>query len=174
MNLIMFMDACEHVARICRVIRQPKGNSLLMGVGGSGRQSCSRLANYIMEYTLFQIEITKDYTMIKNWKEDLRETLLKAGADRTPVTFLMVDTQIIDEKMLEDINNVLNSGDVPNLYEPQDMDRIGDRARKDCQTKQIDPTPTNLFSQYIIALKKNIHIIMAMSHLNESFKERLR
>jgi len=45
MNLIMFSDACEHVLRICRILGLPKGNALLMGVGGSGRQSCSKLAN---------------------------------------------------------------------------------------------------------------------------------
>jgi len=45
MNLIMFSDACEHVVRICRIIGLPKGNALLMGVGGSGRSSCSKLAN---------------------------------------------------------------------------------------------------------------------------------
>jgi dynein heavy chain len=37
MNLVMFLDACDHVSRITRVIRQPLGNCLLLGVGGSGR-----------------------------------------------------------------------------------------------------------------------------------------
>jgi len=37
MNLVMFLDACDHVCRIHRVIRQPLGNSFLLGVGGSGR-----------------------------------------------------------------------------------------------------------------------------------------
>ena len=36
MKLVMFMDAIEHVSRICRVIRLPLGNALLLGVGGAG------------------------------------------------------------------------------------------------------------------------------------------
>lgn len=50
MRLVMFLDACDHVCRICRVLRQPLGNSLLLGVGGSGRQSLSRLATSISSY----------------------------------------------------------------------------------------------------------------------------
>jgi len=37
MKLVMFLDACDHVNRICRILRSPQGNALLLGVGGSGR-----------------------------------------------------------------------------------------------------------------------------------------
>jgi dynein heavy chain len=53
MKLVMFLDACEHVSRITRVVRQPLGNALLLGVGGSGRQSLSRLATYIANFSLY-------------------------------------------------------------------------------------------------------------------------
>ena len=58
---VMFMDAISHVARITRVLRQPKGNMLLLGVGGSGRQSLSRLSTFMAECKIFSIEITKGY-----------------------------------------------------------------------------------------------------------------
>ena len=61
MPLVMFMDAIGHVARITRVLRQPKGNMLLLGVGGSGRQSLSRLSTFMAECKIFSIEITKGY-----------------------------------------------------------------------------------------------------------------
>lgn len=49
------------VTRIVRVIRQPRGNMLLIGIGGSGRQSLSKLASFICLYSTFQIEISKNY-----------------------------------------------------------------------------------------------------------------
>jgi dynein heavy chain len=53
MHLVMFLDAVDHVSRITRVIRQPLGNCLLLGIGGSGRQSLSRLATFMANYKLF-------------------------------------------------------------------------------------------------------------------------
>lgn len=115
MKLVMFLDACEHISRISRIIRQPQGNALILGVGGSGRQSLSKMASFIMNYKIFQIEVVKNYNM-RTWREDVKKCLMMAGVDNKPVSFLFVDTQIITEQFLEDINNILNSGDVTNIY----------------------------------------------------------
>lgn len=123
MKLVMFLDACEHISRISRIIRQPQGNALILGVGGSGRQSLSKMASFIMNYKIFQIEVVKNYNM-RAWREDIKKCLMQAGVDNKPISFLFVDTQIINEQMLEDINNILNSGDVTNIYQEKDFEEI--------------------------------------------------
>ena len=125
MKLIMFLDACDHVSRISRILRQPKGNGLLLGVGGSGRQSLSKLATFISNYSLYQIEVSKGFNL-SMWRDNLRECLMQCGVGGKQTTFLFCDTQIVDEQMLEDINNVLNSGDVPGLYKLEDMEEINE------------------------------------------------
>lgn len=69
------------VCRIVRVIRQPRGNMLLVGIGGSGRQSVSRLAAFICEYDVFQVEITKHYR-----KQEFREGVPFTSAVRAHCT----------------------------------------------------------------------------------------
>lgn len=58
-------DAVCHVARIHRVLSLKRGNLMLVGVGGSGRQSLTRLAAYICGQELFTIEIAKNYRQVR-------------------------------------------------------------------------------------------------------------
>ena len=40
------------------------------------------------------------------------------------MVFLLTDTQISKESFLEDVNNLLNTGEVPGMFAPEDKDRI--------------------------------------------------
>ena len=77
-DLVMFSYALEHLVTIGRILKTSGGNALLIGLGGSGRQSLSKLATDIYEYSLFQIKLTKAYGFAE-WREDMRKMTTIAG-----------------------------------------------------------------------------------------------
>lgn len=169
MSLVMFKFAIEHISRICRVLKQDNGHLLLVGIGGSGRQSATKLATFINDYVLSQIELTKNYSL-SEWRDDLKRIMLKAGIEGKNLVFLFNDSQIKDEAMLEDINMLLNTGDVPNIFAADEradiIDKVQGIAR--LEGKKIDATPLSMYNFFIDRVKANLHIVLGR-HLHVFF-----
>ncbi|KAG6586851.1 Dynein heavy chain [Phytophthora cinnamomi] len=173
MNLVFFRDAIAHLSRLVRILRQPRGNAMLIGVGGSGKQSLARLGAFMVEAKCVQIEITRGYGT-NEFHEDLKKLMISAGVGGTSTVFLFTDSQIVEESFLEDINNVLNSGEVPNLFPQDEMDRIIADMRPIVKALEIPETRDNCVSTFIERVRNYLHIVLAMSPVGSALRVRCR
>uniref|UniRef100_A0A8D2JQJ9 Dynein axonemal heavy chain 6 n=1 Tax=Sciurus vulgaris TaxID=55149 RepID=A0A8D2JQJ9_SCIVU len=173
-KLVFFQDAIEHVSRIARMIRQERGNALLVGVGGTGKQSLTRLAAHICGYKCLQIELSRGYNY-DTFHDDLRKLYKMAGVEDKNMVFLFTDTQIVVEEFLEDINNILNSGEVPNLFEKDELEHVLAATRP--KAKEVGISEGNrdeVFQYFISRVRQKLHIVLCMSPVGEAFRSRCR
>ncbi|CAK4669134.1 unnamed protein product [Aphanomyces euteiches] len=166
MDLVLFGDALMHLLRIFRQLTTPRGNLLLVGVGGSGRQSLTRLASFVARCDLFQIEVTKNYRPM-DFHEDMKKLYNNAGIVGKKTTFLFSDTQIKSESFIEDINNILSSGEIPGLYEKDEINGILEGIRPKARAQGVKETKDGLWAFFINEVRRNLHLEVGMKFLEE-------
>ncbi|CAK0888334.1 unnamed protein product [Prorocentrum cordatum] len=173
MALVMFKDAIDLCCKILRILKQPRGNALLVGVGGSGRHCQTRLASFIGQLSCFQIEITKQYRK-PQFLEDLKKLYEKAGVKGQQTTFLFSDTEIVEESFLEDVANLLGSGEVPNLYTGDELSAVRSSVEKKAKEAGVPFTPEALYEFFISRVRENLHVVFCLSYIGENFRDYCR
>lgn len=196
MNLVFFEDALTHTARIgkpllllaftlsnsliicviiftARILRQPRGNAMLIGVGGSGKQSLTKMAAFVANMDCRSIEINRGYG-IHEFREDIKSLMDETGVKGNDLVFLFTDSQIVDETMLEDLNNVLNTGEVSNLFATDETDKIVSDMNAVCKAANIPETRDNCLAYFVSRVRDKLHIVLCMSPVGDALRVRCR
>jgi len=175
MDLVCFLYMLEHLSRAARMIKSPGGNALLVGVGGSGRQSCAKLACFLADFDVYQVEITRGYDQIA-FREDVKKMLTKSGGKDEKTVFLFSDSQIKSEGFVEDLNNLLNSGEIPNLFAADEKVQLCEMVRTAARQEGKAPegTPTQLYGFFVERCRKNTSVVLCFSPIGDAWRSRLR
>ena len=104
----------------------------------------------------------------------MKRLLKTAGAKNTEVVFLFSDTQIVRESFLEDINNILNTGEVPNLWAVEDLEEIIADIRPLAKEAGLYDSRDVLLKYFVYLVRENLHIVLAFSPVGEKLRNRCR
>ena len=176
LDLVLFEDALKHMMRISRLLCMDRGSALLIGVGGSGKQSLTRLAAYIAGAFPFQIQITKTYNQA-NLFEDLKGLYKIAGLKGQKVAFIFTDAEVKEEAFLEYINQLLMTGEVAGLFPKDEQDALVNDCRpafkKHAPAGLVD-SYDNLWSFFLSRVRDNLHLCLCFSPVGDKFARRAR
>ncbi|XP_045152663.1 dynein axonemal heavy chain 10 [Echinops telfairi] len=173
MNLVLFDDALEHLTRVHRIIRMDRGHALLVGVGGSGKQSLARLAAFTAGYEVFEILLSRGYSE-NTFREDLKNLYMKLGIENKTMIFLFTDAHVAEEGFLELINNMLTSGIVPALFPEEEKDSILSQLNQEAVKHGTGPAKESVWQYFVNKSANNLHIVLGMSPVGDTLRNRCR
>ncbi|XP_025092040.1 dynein heavy chain 10, axonemal-like isoform X1 [Pomacea canaliculata] len=173
LTLVLFDDALEHLTRIHRVLRMNRGHALIVGLGGSGRQSLCRLASYAAGGDIFEIRLSRGYNE-NSFRDDLKALYYKLGMDNKMMIFLFADQHVAEEGFLELVNNMLTSGMVPALFPDEEKESIIGKTRPEALGMGWGIDRESVWQYFIDKCANNLHIVMSMSPVGDLLRTRCR
>ena len=173
LQLVFFPSAVSHISRISRILRQPRGHALLVGVGGSGKQSYTRLAASMAGMSVVSLSGGKSYGY-SDFQADLRQLLLVAGVQGREVVFLVNDSAITHERFLEDINALLNGGEVNGLFAGDELTALIEELTPAVRDAGLSTSRESVYATFVKRCTEHLHIVLCMSPVGDSFRLRCR
>ncbi|XP_074663059.1 dynein axonemal heavy chain 6-like [Tubulanus polymorphus] len=172
-QMVFFKEAVEHTIRAARVFRQPGGHMLLVGMDGTGKSTTVRLACHVANAELYTLTLTRGYSL-QDFRDDLKEVYKLAGVQGQNTVFLLTDSDIVKESFLEDINCILNSGEVPDLFDNEELDGIAINLKSAAAQEEIPDTREAVYQFFIQRVKKCLHVVLTMSPAGSKFRQHCR
>lgn len=105
---------------------------------------------------------------------DIQELFTKTGCQGIETCFLLTDSQIVDDKFLVFINDILSSGYVPEIFAKDELDEKLGKVRSEAKSMGVQDTPEDLMNFFIEKIRRNLHLILCFSPVGEAFRVRAR
>lgn len=158
LNMLLFTEMLEHVAHVDRILSSSCGHILMVGRCGVGRRSAVTIASYMLGYEVRTLAVSREYGE-KQFGEDIKSAMQAAGIKGQHTVLLVEDFQIITESILEVVNSLLSSGEVPGLYTHEELEPLLAPLREQTKEEGTFRTPYEFF---VSRVKKYLHIVLLM------------
>ena len=127
-----------------------------------------------MKCEVFQIELIKNYNS-QSFRDDMVKIMKRSGIEGVPVSFVFTDIQISHESFLEDINNMLNTGEIPNLFgKKEDFDQVINDIRQIAIKQKRADGVVDLWNFFVERVREKLHTILCMSPVGDALRIRTR
>ena len=169
LNMLLFPEIIDHIVRIDRVLSLEGGAMLLVGKSGVGRRSACQLVAHMHGMKVFAPNITRNYN-VRNFYNDVKTVLASAGVAGEEVVLYVEEHHVTDESILESINSLLSSGEVPGLYAHEELESLLSPLKE--QMSEVGyrfRTPYEYFVSRVVA---NLHIVISMDPSHPRFAVR--
>lgn len=158
LNFLIFSEALENIAHVDRVLSSSCGHLLMVGRVGVGRRNAVTISSYMLGFELRTLNISRDYG-IKQFNEDVKSVMQAAGVGGQHTVLLVEDFQLVSEYILEVLNSLVSSGEVPGLYTHEELEPLLSPLREEMREVGTFRTPYEFF---VSRVRKNLHIVVLM------------
>jgi len=142
---------------------------LLVGMGGSGRRSLTRLSSFLANTSFFQLEANKKYGL-KDFRADLFKKMFEAGTTKQSIVFLINEQAIMEERFLEDLNHLITSGEISGLIGRDELDDITVALNSELRLYK-NMSVLELFN---LKMRNQLHVVISLSPVGEKLRYYLR
>ncbi|EPQ07948.1 Dynein heavy chain 6, axonemal [Myotis brandtii] len=172
-SMVFFKEAIEHIARAARVLRQSGTHMLLIGIDGCGKETCTILACYLTDHKPYHVPVSQNYSYVE-FKEDCKKVFVQAGLEGTPTALVLANLSLDQEAFLEDLNSIVSLGEVPDIFEKEELDSLALRIRSLAEKTGYVDNRQAVLSFFQKRIRKNLHIFMIVSPTGPNFRQNCR
>lgn len=169
LDMLLFPEILDHIAVEDRVLSRPGGSMLLVGDSGVGRRTSVTVVSFMQKIELWTPNVTMKYNDAY-FRADMKDLLRRAGVENQKICLYLEDHQIVDDAILEDVNSLLSSGEIPGLYPANELDALlgplkeeFDQQGYGCKT---------CFEFFVQRVTSNLHVVISMDPNHPDFIRR--
>uniref|UniRef100_UPI00398EE57F dynein axonemal heavy chain 6-like isoform X2 n=1 Tax=Pristiophorus japonicus TaxID=55135 RepID=UPI00398EE57F len=152
---VFFKETAEHIVRATRVFSLPGGHLMMVGLHSTGKVTNSILACHIADCELFRLSIGQNYSY-SDFRENLKQVFKQTGMYGVKTVFLLTDSDLIKDTFLQDINCIMNSGQLPGLFDSEELDNIIMELKSQEGAANLPDDRDAVYHFFLQTLKENV------------------